>query len=63
MRKNYTDDEIAIKLRLVMQKYNQGLTIDDACKAAQIGKATYFRWRKRELQSRTGTSGNNTIKS
>ena len=45
-RKSYTREQILEKLALVMLKYNQGLTLDEACKAAEIGKATYYRWRE-----------------
>ena len=53
-RKSYTNEEIMLKLSLVMQKYNQGLTIDDACRAGEVGKATYFRWKKKYIESRAG---------
>lgn len=45
-RKSYTREQILEKLALVMLKYNQGMTIDEACKAAEIGKATYYRWKE-----------------
>lgn len=57
-RKNYTREQILEKLALVMFKYNQGLTIDEACKAAEIGKVTYYRWK--EEHYRTNAEGNDT---
>ena len=52
-RKSYTTEQIMSKLGLVVLKYNQGLTIDEACKAAEIGKATYYRWRKEQSEMST----------
>ena len=45
-RKSYSREQILEKLALVMLRYNQGLTIDEACKAAEVGKATYYRWKE-----------------
>ena len=45
-RKSYTKEQILEKLALVMLKYNQGLTLDEACRTAEIGKATYYRWKR-----------------
>ena len=53
-RRSYTKEEIAFKLSFVMKKYNQGYTIEDACRAAEIGKPTYFRWRKKYLCNQRG---------
>jgi len=45
-RKSYSTEQITAKIAMVVLRYNQGLTIDEACKAAEIGKATFYRWRQ-----------------
>jgi len=57
-RKSYTREQILEKLNFVMSKYNQGHSIDEACKAAEIGKATYYRWR--DKYCRLDARANNT---
>jgi transposase-like protein len=56
-RVGYTDHEIKLKLSLVAQKYNQGLTIDEACRAVKIAKTTYFRWKKKHLEANVERNG------
>jgi transposase-like protein len=55
-RKSYTREQILEKLALVMLKYNQGFTIDEACKAAEVGKATYYRWKREYWEVNAGES-------
>lgn len=56
-RKSYTKEKILEKLDFVMSMYNQGQTIDDACKAAEIGKGTYYRWRDKYCRIKTEDNG------
>lgn len=45
-RKNYTVEQIIVKLREVELHCNQGQTIVEACRTAEITEQTYYRWRK-----------------
>ncbi len=45
-RKNYTVEQIIIKLREVELQCNQGKTITEACRGLGITEQTYYRWRK-----------------
>ncbi len=45
-RKNYTVEQIIVKLREVELRCNQGKTIAEACRELGITEQTYYRWRK-----------------
>ena len=45
-RKNYTVEQIIVKLREVELHCNQGKTIAEACRGLEITEQTYYRWRK-----------------
>ncbi len=45
-RKNYTMEQIIIKLREVEVLSSQGKTISEASRQAEITEQTYYRWRK-----------------
>ncbi len=45
-RKNYTVEQIIVKLREVELHCNQGKTITEACRGLGITEQTYYRWRK-----------------
>jgi putative transposase len=45
-RKNYTMEQIIIKLREIEVLSNQGKTIAEAARQAEITEQTYYRWRK-----------------
>ncbi len=45
-RKNYTIEQIIVKLREVELRCNQGKTIAEACRELGITEQTYYRWRK-----------------
>ena len=45
-RKNYTVEQIIVKLREVELQCNQGKTITEACRGLGITEQTYYRWRK-----------------
>ena len=45
-RKNYTVEQIIVKLREVELNCNQGKTIAEACRELGITEQTYYRWRK-----------------
>ena len=45
-RKNYTVEQIIVKLREVELHCNQGKTIAEACRELGITEQTYYRWRK-----------------
>ncbi len=45
-RKNYTVEQIIMKLREVELQCNQGKTITEACRGLGITEQTYYRWRK-----------------
>ena len=45
-RKNYTVEQIIVKLREVELHCNQGKTITEACRELGITEQTYYRWRK-----------------
>ena len=45
-RKNYTVEQIIVKLREVELHCNQGETIAEACRGLEITEQTYYRWRK-----------------
>ncbi len=45
-KKNYTTEQIIVKLREVELFCGQGKTIAEACRQAEITEQTYYRWRK-----------------
>lgn len=45
-RKNYTAEQIIMKLREVEVLCGQGKTIAEAARQAEITEQTYYRWRK-----------------
>ncbi len=45
-RKNYTVEQIVVKLREVELYCGQGKTIEEACRQSEITQQTYYRWRK-----------------
>jgi len=45
-RKNYTAEQIIIKLRKIEVLCNQGKTIEEASRQEEITQQTYYRWRK-----------------
>ena len=45
-RKNYTMEQIIIKLREIEVLSSQGKTIAEAARQAEITEQTYYRWRK-----------------
>jgi transposase-like protein len=45
-RKNYTIEQIIVKLREIELFCGQGKTIQEACRQSQITEQTYYRWRK-----------------
>ena len=45
-RKNYTVEQIIVKLREVELHCNQGKSISEACRGLGITEQTYYRWRK-----------------
>jgi transposase-like protein len=52
-RKNYGTEEIIVKLREIEIMCNQGKTIAEAVKQAEITEQTYYRWRKEYGQMST----------
>lgn len=45
-RKNYTVEQIIVKLQEVELHCNQGKTISEVCRGLGITEQTYYRWRK-----------------
>jgi transposase-like protein len=45
-RKNYTAEQIIIKLREAEVLLGQGRNVKEACRALEITEQTYYRWRK-----------------
>jgi len=45
-KKNYTTEQIIVKLREVELFCGQGKTIEEAVRQAEITPQTYYRWRK-----------------
>ena len=45
-RRNYTAEQIIIKLRKIELLCNQGNTIAEAVRKEEITEQTYYRWRK-----------------
>jgi transposase-like protein len=45
-RKNYTVEQIIIKLREIEVLCGQGNTIAEAARQSEISEQTYYRWRK-----------------
>jgi putative transposase len=45
-KKNYTTEQIIVKLREVELYCGQGKTIAEAVRQAEITEQTYYRWRK-----------------
>lgn len=46
MPRNYTTEQIIVKLREVELFCGQGKTISEAVRQAEISEQTYYRWRK-----------------
>ena len=46
-RRNYTAEQIIIKLRKIELLCNQGNTIAEAVRKEEITEQTYYRWRKK----------------
>jgi len=46
MAKNYTTEQIIVKLREVELLCGQGKTIAEAVRQVEINEQTYYRWRK-----------------
>ncbi len=45
-RKNFTAEQIIVKLRKIEVLCSQGKTIEDAARQEEITQQTYYRWRK-----------------
>ena len=45
-RKQYTTEQIIVKLREIEVLCSQGKTIAEACRQGEIPEQTYYRWRK-----------------
>lgn len=45
-RKNYTVEQIIVKLREIEVMCSQGKTVSEATRQAEITEQTYYRWRK-----------------
>lgn len=45
-RKNYTTEQIIVKLREIELMCSQGKTIAEAARQSEITEQTYYRWRK-----------------
>ena len=45
-RKNYTVEEIIVKLREVEVHCNQGKTVSEALRMVEVSAKSYYRWRK-----------------
>lgn len=45
-RKNYTAEQIIIKLREAEVLLGQGKNVKEACRALEVSEQTYYRWRK-----------------
>lgn len=45
-RKNFTTEQIIVKLREIEVLCGQGKTIAEAVRQAEISEQTYYRWRK-----------------
>lgn len=45
-RKNYTVEQIIVKLRKIEILCNQGKTIEEATRQEEITAQTYYRWRR-----------------
>ena len=45
-KKNYTVEQIIVKLREIEVLCSQGKTIGEAVRQAEISEQTYYRWRK-----------------
>ena len=45
-RKNYSVEQIIVKLREIELACKQGLAVGEACRQAGITDNTYYRWRK-----------------
>jgi putative transposase len=46
VKKNYTAEQIIVKLREIEVLCGQGKTIAEAVRQAEISEQTYYRWRK-----------------
>jgi transposase-like protein len=45
-RRNYTTEQIIVKLREIELFCGQGKSIAEACRQAETSEQTYYRWRK-----------------
>lgn len=45
-RKNYTTEQIIVKLRQIEVLCGQGKTVAEAARQSDITEQTYYRWRK-----------------
>jgi transposase-like protein len=45
-RKNYTAEQVIIKLREAEVLLGQGKNVKEACRALEVSEQTYYRWRK-----------------
>lgn len=45
-KKNYTVEQIIVKLREIEISCKEGQTVTEACRKAEITENTYYRWRK-----------------
>lgn len=45
-RKNFTTEQIIVKLREIELFCGQGKTLAEACRQSEITEPTYYRWRK-----------------
>ena len=45
-KKNYTTEQIIVKLREIEVLCSQGKTISEAARQSEITEQTYYRWRK-----------------
>ena len=45
-RRNFTPEQVVMKLREVEVLLSQGKTIKEACKVLGVNEQTYYRWRR-----------------
>lgn len=45
-RKNYTAEQIIIKLREAEVLLGQGKNVKEACRSLEVSEQTYYRWRR-----------------
>ena len=46
-KKHFKEEQIVSLLRQIEVQMSQGMTVDEACRQAEITNQTYYRWRKR----------------